>query len=217
LAQGATNVSQNYVRIQASTNLTGLRKPVSALSPATNRVGTVTNQFTGAPVERTVRVVPGGARADFGRHTLSIAADAAASRPITITTPSGRTLSCRPSFIALYNAKSGQSLLLGAVTNRIGTVVLPATVWWTNCFDTIRADLRVIYTEHGVESDVLLRENVGGVLPTTWRPEDVRLEIWCEWFNSAPASKRSKPSICGSRWPALRRFGCRMRFWISAR
>jgi hypothetical protein len=133
--------------------------------------------------EREIVQTPEGAAARFGRLKVQFAPDAADPRPITITTPDGKTLACRATYLALHDSVSGQSLMLGEVTNCIGYITGPTEIVYSNAFDTIRADIRYRYQGTNAQSltqDVILEEQPQ--LPETWRDGNVTLEVWTEWF-----------------------------------
>lgn len=106
---------------------------------------------------------------------------------MTITTPSARVLSFRATFLALHDLASGQRLLIAAVTNRDGVIVGTDQVIYTNAFDRLQADIRYRYTRQSLEQDIILHENPR--IPEEFSPENTRLEIWTEWFNSEPLSR----------------------------
>jgi len=136
--------------------------------------------------ERAIQPVPGGGRADFGLQKAFFPVDVKGEQTLTITTPEGRVLACRATFLALHDLASGQNVLIAEVTNRIGAIVGRDQVVYTNAFDTIRADIRYRYTSYSLEQDIVLHEHP--VIPDEFSPENTRLEIWTEWFDSAPVS-----------------------------
>ena len=146
----------------------------------------VTSTFT-----RQIELVTGGAQADYGLLKVFFPADIGNSDPVTVQTADGRTLAFRPTFLALRDTISGESRLLGQVTNRIGLVVSTNWVVYTNAFSGIQADLRYRYAGgiegNSLEQDVLLHESP--VPPKEFSPENARLEVWSEWFDTEPSSK----------------------------
>src|SRR5262249_6141500 len=82
-----------------------------------------------------IKLTEDGASATYGLAKVFFKSDLTQEKPITILTPDGRTLYARPAFLVLENRATGQSVILGSVTNRIGEVVLPDSIVWTNVLD----------------------------------------------------------------------------------
>src|SRR5262249_36484743 len=124
----------------------------------------------------------------YGLAKVLFKSDLTQDKPITIITPDGRTLYARPTFLVLENRVTGESVILGTVTNRIGQVVLPDSVVWTNALDTgpnISLEYRYLPKGAGLEQDVVLLESPA--LPAGWTNSDVDLEFWTEWIDSSPS------------------------------
>ena len=68
------------------------------------------------------------------QHRTRIAADINVQGAISVNTPDGLVLSSTPIGIALYDAASGQSLLLATVTNTQGVLVSSNQVYFDNAF-----------------------------------------------------------------------------------
>jgi hypothetical protein len=136
--------------------------------------------------ESQIQPAAGGAKAEYGRHKAYFAGNASAARSLQITTPDGRILSARPTLIALYDARTGESAVVGEVMERAGSILAPRQVVYTNAFDGILAEIRYTYGNNYLEQDIILREGV--VLPASFAPESTRLEVWTEWFDSEPVS-----------------------------
>ncbi len=130
-----------------------------------------------------IRLLDDGAVADYGLFTVRFPAELTEA-PITILTPNGRKLACRATFLALFDAASGQSLLLGEVQKTIGELDGDSTVLYPNAFDTVAASIRFRYTPYSLEQDILLLEQIQ--LPKEFQPENVQLEVWSAWIDSTP-------------------------------
>jgi hypothetical protein len=112
-------------------------------------------------------------------------ADAAGEEHFRVTTPDGRTLSFQPRFLAWHDVSTGERWLLAQVTNRLGLIMPSGQVLYTNAFDAgVRADLRFRYSRNLLEQDVILRERLAS--PEGATTENLRLEVWTEWFDSVP-------------------------------
>jgi hypothetical protein len=138
------------------------------------------------PVE-VIRPVPGGGFAEYGLLKVFFPLDARGEDALTITTPDGRILKCRATFLAAHNLQTDERWLIAEVTNRIGLIAGKDQVIYTNAFDTITADIRFRYTKYSLEQDILFHENP--TLPKGFSPETTRLEVWSEWFDSEPKAK----------------------------
>ena len=147
----------------------------------------VANLSATPAIAKTIQPISGGARADFGLQKTFFPVDVKDGGPVVITTPDARQLSFRATFLALHDLSTDQSLLIAEVTNRVGSIIGANQVIYTNAFDTLRADIRYRYTAQSVEQDIILHEHPA--IPKEFSPENTRLEIWTEWFNSAPLSK----------------------------
>jgi hypothetical protein len=141
------------------------------------------------PVRQEIRLENDSAVADYGLQKVYFPADITEA-PITIITPDGRKLFCRATFLALHDATTGQSLMLGEVRKSVGELVGDNTVIYPNAFDTISADIRYRYTKYSLEQDIILHEGVK--LPTEFQSENVRLEVWSEWIDSTPDAKETQ-------------------------
>jgi len=155
---------------------------------SSNAVDSATEHpLVGLTTPRSIQPAPYGAHADYGLHSVDWQSDISDARPIQITTPHGQVLSCAPMFLALWDAKSGQTFMLAQVTNSVGEVILPDTVVYKDAFDTLAADIRYLYdgTAGSLEQDVILREAPKN-LPDGWSPQNVRIQVWTAWFDSKP-------------------------------
>lgn len=140
-------------------------------------------------VKQEIRLLDDGAMADYGLQKVHFPAEITEA-PISITTPDGRKLFCRATFLALTDVESGQSLLIGEVRKSIGELVGDNTVTYPNAFDTISADIRYRYTKYSLEQDIIIHEAIK--LPKEFQSENVRLEVWSEWIDSTPDKKESQ-------------------------
>jgi hypothetical protein len=139
-------------------------------------------------LKREVQVTDAGAAATWGRSKLYLPSDIAS--PISVITPDGRNLSCRPTFLVLENRLTGETLLLGAVTNSIGMAYSNSVVW-DNVFDAgPAASVEIVYRENAIEQNLILRESPA--LPEGWAASDTVLECWTEWLGTQPDATESR-------------------------
>jgi len=164
--------------------------------PPTNGIETVPAVQLPSTLRKEIIPTDTGAEVTFSRHKVYFPADIASQ--ITVLTPDALKLSFRASFLVLANRTTGQSLLLGAVTNRLGLILPPDRVIWTNALDSgPKADIEYRYLSSpdsglsGLEQNVTLHQSP--TVPKDWLPEDVTIEFWTEFFGSVPIAIESQP------------------------
>ena len=192
IAFAATNGTPPVVRPPSAPTLPAIPVTAVDLSVSNAPSKTPVHFMLATRPAQEIRAVKGGAVADFGRMHARFTTDAADAAPLTISTPDNRTLACRASLLALYNAASGESILLGRVTNSVGWILPPCQVIYSNAFDSVRAHIRYTYNpaNHSVSQDILLEESP--VLPDSFKPEDTRLEVWTAWYGDEPPAKEAQ-------------------------
>ncbi len=142
----------------------------------------------------------GGAAAVHGPLKVHFNANLNSAGAITITTASNRVLRTRPLAVVLFDAASGQAALIAALQDCLGEWVPPNQVVYKSAFGPL-ADVRLIYTKAGVESDVVLLQQPR--VPEGWNPKTVRLEIWHEWLD-APEPHQTARLVHQESDPLLR-------------
>ncbi len=193
---GITNVppGKTLMPVQAAAPVSDGRvaeRAQAAEAAHANLLAATSNTVAETRSPRRIKAVPGGGRAEFGLAKVFFPADANGSEPFTVTGPDGRKLSFQARFLAWHDTTTDQRWLLAQVTNRVG-FILPAAgqVLYTNVFDAIRGSLRLRYNAHALEQDIILTESPP--LPNGPLPENLRLEVWTEWFDSVPASRQTQ-------------------------
>ena len=194
-----TNASWHYV--DAVTNFTGGNKVAAPGMVAPEEAVILEPPIVYAPngptgfelgvaapqlVTSEIRLLADGAVGDYGLQTVCFPAEITEA-PITIITPDGRKLACRPTFLALHDTVSGQSLVLGQVQKSIGELLDGNTVVYPNAFDTISAGIRYRYTANSLEQDLLIYDQIQ--LPKEFQSTNVQLESWTAWLDSPPDIK----------------------------
>ena len=189
LSVPATNISVGYPPVA--------RGPVPASAARRQSLG-VTNapgpanprSHPSAPAQRIVPTAT-GCQATFSRHKVFFDSDIGSGRPVTLFTPDGRPIAFKPSFLALANEATGESLLLAQVTNRVGQLFLPGNrVSWTNVFGDSgpRASLEYVCRANSLEQNIIAEDSLIQSLPKDWQPQDCALEFWTEVLDSVPQS-----------------------------
>jgi hypothetical protein len=156
-----------------------------------------TNVFLlASDLRKEITLTETGAKANFGTLQVQFDSDIGSARPVKINTPDGRVLRFRPTFLIAENRNTGESLLLGAVTNRIGELLPPSTLRWTNVLDSGPSlSLELVYNGNSLEQNVILSESVIPFLPPNWNLADVSLEFWSEWFSAENATLKVGTAI----------------------
>ncbi len=107
-----------------------------SLSKSNSVAGTDLGVGASSIVRQEIRLLEDGAVADYGLQKVFFPAEITEA-PLSIITADGRKLACRATFLALHDAASGQSLLLGEVRKSIGELIGDNTVVYLNAFDIL--------------------------------------------------------------------------------
>src|ERR1051326_3395959 len=108
-AQIATQTATNFppglspVPVFRATSTLTPTEPIPVPRQTTNTPGTVDASYLLSTLVKELRPTSTGAEATFERHKVSFASDIGEARPIHITAPDGRVLTCRPAFLVLEN------------------------------------------------------------------------------------------------------------------
>ncbi len=178
-----TNVPRRYVEIASGLNY---------LDPATG-------QYQPAQ-DRIELTADGGAAALHGPAQLYVKPNLNTAGAVTLVTASNRVFHTRPLGVFWYNAQSGQAQLVAPVQDCVGELVPPNQVVFKSAFGPL-ADLRLVYTKSGIESDLVLLQ--APTLPAGWDPQTTRLELWHDW-TGAPAPAQRPRVLYQESDPTLR-------------
>src|SRR6266700_2178255 len=187
-----TNVLPGQTPMTAILAPTAIAPPLPLNVWLTNSVGGPDAGYRPSTLIKEIQLTLAGAEATFGRHKVSFTSDISAARPITVTGPDGRVLAFRPTLLVLANRATGESYVLCEVTSRIGLILLPDRVLFTNALDTApgpSVDLEYVYDgDKSLEQNLLLHACPS--LPSAWREADAVLEFWTE-FDSMPLATQT--------------------------
>src|ERR1017187_2314269 len=94
------------------------------------------------------------------QHKIRLAANLNAIGSVAVATPDGLVLDTTPVGIGLYDAASGNSLIIGAITNCSGVLVSSNRVIYQNVFAGVSAD--IVFTLNGgsFQQDVVITANI---------------------------------------------------------
>ncbi len=134
--------------------------------------------------------VDGGAAALHGPAQLYVKPNLNTAGAVTLVTASNRVFQTRPLGVFWYNAQSGQAQLVAPVRDCVGQLVPPNQVVFKSAFGPL-ADLRLVYTKSGIESDLVLLQ--APTPPAGWNPRTTRLELWHEWTGAPAPAQRPRP------------------------
>src|SRR5260221_147270 len=135
----------------------------------------------------------GGAIARQGPNKVNFAPNInTPTGSIDMLTSDGKHLVSRVLGIALIDAASGSSIMLGNVKDSFGKLVSSNVVVYEDAFDAIAgltADIRYTYKKGSFEQDVILRTLPKDFSPKAYNmdPATSRLTIWTEFTNPPPA------------------------------
>ncbi len=138
-----------------------------------------------ASTKQEIRLVPGGAIADFARHKVRFTANANAADALQLTTPGNEQLHFQALFLAYYDTATGKSVLLGQAQDCAGEVRPPNQVVYPGAFSDLKCELRYTYTrtpQESFEQDLILYERPPPPEELGLNAETTRLEVWTEWF-----------------------------------
>jgi hypothetical protein len=123
----------------------------------------------------------GGAVARRGPFKALFSADIASANGAINLLAGGKTFRVRIQGLAIEEASSRRSVLIAELRHSvIGEVLGENQVIWRDAFDSIKADVRAIYTPGRFECDVILRE---AFAPSEWGLNDhesCRIQVWSE-------------------------------------
>jgi hypothetical protein len=142
-----------------------------------------------------IEVTPTGAAATKGQHQVYLAGNINSPGAIEIVTADQRTLKFRPVGLAYTDAATGNSVVLAPVRDAEGLLFAPNQVVYPAAFAGVLADVRVIYTKAGFESDVIVREKLPSPADYGLNPETTLLEVWHEC--DAPEPVKSARTLDG--------------------
>jgi len=140
------------------------------------------------------QVSPDGslATAERTQHKVQLAANLNTLGSVKITTPDGTVLDTTPVAIALNDAASGNSLVIGAITNCTGVLVSSNKVVYKNAFSDISADIVYTMNRGSFHQDVILKQNID---PTAYGfPADsTRIQIITEFYDHSTPEEITRP------------------------
>jgi alpha-tubulin suppressor-like RCC1 family protein len=116
---------------------------------------------------------------------VQLSANLASSNSVCITTPDGVVLSSAPIAIGLFDAVSGDSMILGSITNCSGTLISSNQVLYTNCFTGICADILYTVQRGSFSQDIIWKQNID---PATYNfpTNSTRIQIFTALTGPAP-------------------------------
>jgi len=96
------------------------------------------------------------------------------------------TLKSHPLCVGYYDPVDGRSVLLAELTSSVGWLVSTNEVVYSNCFDGLRASIRIRNSRSGMSQELLLHERPDP--PSAWGlSASARLELFTELLPGSPA------------------------------
>jgi hypothetical protein len=136
------------------------------------------------PASETIVLQPdGSAAALHGRSQASFPADIYQGA-ITIKTPEGLTLQCRP--LGLSFTQGTNSVLVAELKSSFARLSADGTqITWPDAFTDLTADLVAKYKRSGVECDLVIRKWPDALAPQSFSMDDsASLQLVTEFFNT---------------------------------
>ena len=138
------------------------------------------------------------------QHKVSLAGNLNTVAAVSLTTPDGIVLRSTPVAIGLYDAASGQSLIIAALTNCAGALVTSNQVVYSSAFagSGVCADIVYRLERGSFQQDVVI---TGPLSPQDWGfpTNSTRIQIITEFYG-APEPDRITHPIRVEKDPALR-------------
>jgi PAS domain-containing protein len=119
-----------------------------------------------------------------GQHRVMIAGNINAGGSVDLELPDGQRLRSNPMGLSFFSPTTGRNVLLAEVKDCPGELAEPNVVLFPSAFDTVPAAIVFKNTKSGFDQSVVMLANPGA--PQEWgfaEEEDVRLEVWTEWFD----------------------------------
>lgn len=92
--------------------------------------------------------------------------------------------------IAYREKSTGRSVFVGEIREAPGVVVGKDEVFYEDCFEGIRADIRYRVTLSGLVQDVILREQLPNPADFNLNADDVVAEVWTECLEAPQAERQ---------------------------
>ncbi len=124
-----------------------------------------------------------GFAAQRTQHRVFIQSDLNSVGAVTVITRDGITLNSTLVGIGLYDAASGQSTIIGSITNCAGVLVSSNELVFENAFSGVCGDIHYIMNAGSFEQDVVL---TGRLRPSDFGYPDAtsRIQILTEFYNA---------------------------------
>ena len=128
------------------------------------------------------------------QHKVRLAGDLNTIGAVTLTTRDGITLHSTPVGIGLYDAASGRSVIIGAITNSSAILVSSNRVVYENAFSGVCADVVYTIQRHSFEQDVVI---TGRLDPADYGfpTNTTRIQIFTEFYGTVPQPERIRRPI----------------------
>jgi len=140
-----------------------------------------------------------------GQHRVIIAGNINAGGSVDLELSDGQRLRSNPMGIAFFSPATGRNVLLAEVKDCPGELAEPNVVLFSDAFDTVKGALIYTYTKSGFDQSALILANPGA--PEEWGfsedEEDVRLEVWTEWFDTPQPVRTTSRTVEGLESQAL--------------
>lgn len=128
------------------------------------------------------------------QHKVRLAADLNSEGSVVVVTPNGITLRSTPVAIGLFDAATGRSEMIAALTNSAGILVNTNQVLYKDAFNENGVRASVLFTvERGsFAQDVILTARLN---PASYGfpPDTTRIQIWTEYYGAPEPDRIHHP------------------------
>ena len=144
------------------------------------------------PSDSTIETTPNGFAANRIQHKIALAQNLNGIGAVTVVTPDGLTLRSAPVGIGLYDAASGNSLIIAEVTDCSGVLVSSNKVVYENAFRGISADVSYTVDRFMLEQDIVIRERLDPA-DYGFDPATARIRVFTELYDAPKAERIRRP------------------------
>src|SRR5207248_5785778 len=131
-------------------------------------------------------LLPDGAVARQGQHTVFFAPNINTAGAIDLTSPEGKHIRSHVMGIGYFDSATGEMAVVGEIKDSIGQLVAANQIVYPDAFTGIKADIRYTYTVAGFEQEIILQEAPASPLlygQNGLNPATTKLEIYTEFLD----------------------------------
>ncbi|HTX21667.1 MAG TPA: hypothetical protein VMD27_07410 [Candidatus Aquilonibacter sp.] len=136
-----------------------------------------------SPSEAAFVATNGGFAASQVQNKVFLSSQLNVDDAVTVVTSDGTTLNSSPVAIALYDAASGDTLIIGVITNCVGGMVSSNQVCYVNAFNGVSADVFYTVSKGAFAQDVVFDKQINPA-DYGFPAATTRIQILTEFYNA---------------------------------